>query len=81
MICQSSAPDERSIKNALSLKGNQTKKNEMGGKCGAYKDAVGVPLRRYRPRLEDNIRMDLKSVRTEWTGLIWLVVGASDGLL
>ena len=33
-----------------------------------------IPLGRYRPRLEDNIRMDIKSVGTEWTGLIWLVV-------
>jgi hypothetical protein len=26
-------------------------------------------------------RIRVKSVGTEWTGLIWLVVGASDGLL
>ena len=32
-------------------------------------------------RLEDNIRIDLKSVGMEWTGLIWFVVGTSDGLL
>jgi len=43
MICQCSGPGEHSIKNALSLKGNQTKKNEMGGKCGAYKVLVGIP--------------------------------------
>jgi len=40
-----------------------------------------ISLGRCRLSLEDNIRMDLKSVRAEWTGLIWLVVGASDGLL
>lgn len=72
---------------AASLKSNQTKKKELGGKCGAYKVSLEKPEEKNttwkvpRPRLEDNIRMDLKSVGKECTGLMWLVVGASDGLL
>jgi hypothetical protein len=40
------------------------------------------PLGRPRPRLGDNIKMDLEEV--EWkacTGLIWLRIGTGDGLL
>jgi hypothetical protein len=65
------------FKIAASLKGNQTKKNVVhtrfhwGNLRGEKNTTCKVP----RPRLEDNIRLDLKSVGTEWTGLMWLVVG------
>jgi hypothetical protein len=72
------------------LKGDQTKKNEMGGTCGAFEGEERfwwgnlrgkIPLGRCRPRWQDNIRKDLKSVGTEWTELIWLTRGTSGGLL
>ena len=43
MVCECSASGEHIVKSGLSLKGNQTKKNEMSGKCGAYKVSVGIP--------------------------------------
>jgi hypothetical protein len=42
------------------------------------------PLGRPRRRREDNIRMDLREIGwggMEWTGLIWLRIGTSGGLL
>jgi hypothetical protein len=48
---------------------------------------VGKPegkrlLRRPRHRWEDNIRMDLREIRSKvWAGCIWLRVGSSGRLL
>jgi hypothetical protein len=39
------------------------------------------PLERPRRRWEDNIRMDLRYDGAIWTGLIWLRIGTSGGLL
>jgi hypothetical protein len=39
------------------------------------------PLGRPRRRSEDNIRMDLGEDGMVWTGLIWLRIGTSGGLL
>ena len=43
MVCQCFAPGEHRIKNALSSKGNQTKKNEIGEKCDACKVSMDMP--------------------------------------
>jgi hypothetical protein len=60
----------------------------MGEKRNAYRILVGKPegkrlLRRPRRRWEDNIRIGLKRDRigVVWTGLIWLRIGTSGGLL
>jgi hypothetical protein len=63
----------------------------MGGACSAhgrsaYKILVGKPewerpLGRRRRRWEDNIRMDLREIGRVWTGLVWLRIGTSGGLL
>jgi hypothetical protein len=59
----------------------------MGEKRGAHSVLVEKsegrrPLRRPRPRWEDNIKMDLRKVG--WgtkTGMIWLRIGIGGGLL
>jgi hypothetical protein len=56
------------------------------GKRNAYRILVGkpegnIPLQRPRRRKEDNINMNLRSVGVVWTGLIWLRIGTSGGLL
>jgi len=65
----------------------------MGGACStcernAYRGLVGKPeenrsLRRPRLRWEDNITIDLQEVEWggTWTGLIWLRIETSSGLL
>jgi hypothetical protein len=65
----------------------------MGGTCStngekrnAYRILVGKPeemspLGRPRPRLVDNIKMDLRWDGMVWIGLIWLRIGTSGGLL
>jgi hypothetical protein len=60
----------------------------MGKGRGAYRVLVGRPegrrpLRRPRRRWKDNIKMDLQEVGWggAWTGLIWLRIGTSGGLL
>jgi hypothetical protein len=40
------------------------------------KRSIGRPLCGWK----DNIKMDLKSVRKAWIGLIWLRTGTSGGL-
>jgi hypothetical protein len=57
----------------------------MGEKRNAYRILVGRlegkrPLGRPRRRWEVNIKMDLKDGMV-WTGLMWLRVGTSEGLL
>jgi hypothetical protein len=47
----------------------------------AYGILVGKPLRRSRRRWVDDIKMDLRSDGMVWTGLIWLRIGTSGGLL
>jgi hypothetical protein len=39
------------------------------------------PLGRFRRRWEDNIKMDIRQDWVVWTGLIWLRIGTSGGLL
>jgi hypothetical protein len=56
----------------------------MGAKRNAYRIVVRKPegkrpLGRRRHRWVDNIKMDLRE--REWTGLIWLRIGTSGGLL
>jgi hypothetical protein len=60
----------------------------MGEKRNSYRILVGKPKRKRplgRPtcRWEDNIRMDLKRDRMGWvwTGLLWLRIQTSGGLL
>jgi hypothetical protein len=58
----------------------------MGTKRNAYrilremtegKSHVGRPIGRWK----DNIKMDLRYDGVVWTGLIWLRIGTSGGLL
>jgi hypothetical protein len=54
--------------------------NVNGEKRNAYKILVGKPEGKRplgRPRWVDNIQMD----GVVWTGLIWLMIGTSGGLL
>jgi hypothetical protein len=61
----------------------------MGEKRSAYRILLGKsgekrPLGRPRRRWEDNIKMDLREIGrggVVWTGLIWLRIGTSGGLL
>jgi hypothetical protein len=59
----------------------------MGDKRGVYRVLVGklegkIPLGGPRRRWEDNIKMDLQEVECgAWTGLLWLRIGLSGGLL
>jgi hypothetical protein len=58
----------------------------MGAKRNAYRILVGKPegkrsLGRPRHRWVDNIKMDLRQDGLVWTGLIWLRIGTSGGLL
>jgi hypothetical protein len=59
----------------------------MGAKRNAYMILVGSlerkkePFGRPRHRWEDNIKLDLREVGVVWTGLIWLMIGTSGGLL
>jgi hypothetical protein len=53
---------------------------------GVYRVLVGKPeekrsLGNPRRRWEDNIKMDVKEVGCAWTGLIWLRIRTSGGLL
>jgi hypothetical protein len=57
----------------------------VGQKRNAHRVLVGKhegmrPLGRRKLRSVDNIKVDLSEGRT-WTGLIWLKIGISDGLL
>jgi hypothetical protein len=59
----------------------------MGEKTGAYRILVGRPegrrpLGRPMRRWENNIKIDLEEVGWgAWTGLSWLRIGTSGGLL
>jgi hypothetical protein len=61
----------------------------MGEKRNAYRILVGKPegsrsLGRPRCRWADNIKMDLREIGCDgmgWTGLIWLRIETSGGLL
>jgi hypothetical protein len=59
----------------------------MNGKRGMHVILVAKPegkrlLRRPRRRWFDNIKMELKLTGwLVWTGLIWLRIGTTDGLL
>jgi hypothetical protein len=59
----------------------------LGEKRFAYRILVGKPegtrpLGRLKCRWEDNIRMDLREIGwVVWTGLIWLRIGTTGGLL
>jgi hypothetical protein len=58
----------------------------MGEKRNVYRIMVGKSegkrsLGRPRHRWEDNIRIDLREVVVVWSGLIWLRIGTSGGLL
>jgi hypothetical protein len=59
----------------------------MGKRRGAYRVLVGKPegrrpLRRFRRRWEDNIKMDFREVGWRvWTGSIWLRIGTGGVLL
>jgi hypothetical protein len=50
----------------------------MGYRRAAYKDFVGKPRRRW----EDNVKMYFQEgALGAWTGLIWLGIGKSGGIL
>ena len=57
----------------------------MGERRGVYRILVGKPegkrpLRRPRPRLQDNIQMVLQDVCWRaWTGSSWLRIGTGGG--
>jgi hypothetical protein len=51
-----------------------------GEKRNAYMILVGNPEGKRR-RWEDNIKVDLRWDGVVWTGLIWLSIGTSGGLL
>ena len=76
--------DIRLIKSRrMSLTGHMA---SMGEKRRAYKVLVGKPEgnRRFgRPkyRLGDNIKMDLQEIKVGWSGLIWLRIRTSGGVL
>jgi hypothetical protein len=58
----------------------------MGEKMNVYMILVGKPegkrpIRIPRRRWMDNIRMNLTQDGVVWTGLIWLRMGTSGGLL
>jgi hypothetical protein len=58
----------------------------MGEKRIAYRLLVGKPegkrpLGRPTRRWVDNIKMDLRYGGVIWTGLIWLRIGTSGGIL
>jgi hypothetical protein len=58
----------------------------MGAQRNAYRILVGKPegkrpLGRPRCRWVDHIKMDLIEDGVVWTGLIWLRIGTSGGLL
>jgi hypothetical protein len=39
------------------------------------------PIKRYRCRRKNNIKVDIKIVRGEWTALIWFSIAAVGGIL
>jgi hypothetical protein len=49
----------------------------MGEKRNAFRILVGKPEGRLRRRWVDNVKMD----EVVWTGLMWLRIGTSGGLL
>jgi hypothetical protein len=58
----------------------------MEEKRYAYRILAGKPegkepLGRDRRRWEDNIKMDLRQDTVVWTELIWLRIGASEGVM
>jgi hypothetical protein len=58
----------------------------IGAKRNAYGILVGRPkgkrpLGKYRYRWVNKMEMDLRNAGWVWTGLIWLRVGTSEGLL
>jgi hypothetical protein len=53
----------------------------MGEKRIAYRILVGKPEGTARRRWEDNIKMDLRQNEMLCTGMIWLRIGTSRGLL
>jgi len=65
----------------------------MGGTCGTHEEgrsAYGVlvrrsegkkPLERPTRRWEDNTEMDVREKGKKYTGLIWLKIGFTGGLL
>jgi hypothetical protein len=65
MVCESSVSGEHIVKNALSLKGNEAKKIEMSGKCGAYKVSVGIP---------EGKKYHLEGIRRDWRIILeWIL--------
>jgi hypothetical protein len=69
---------------------NEEEKNRAcsahGEKRNAYRILVGKPegkerIGRPRHRCVDNTKMDLRWDGVVWTGLIWLRIGTSGGLL
>jgi hypothetical protein len=76
----------RMIKSRMRLVGHVARMEE---KRGPYRILVGKPegkrpLGRPRPRLVDNIKIDIRKREWDemvWTGSFWLRVGTSGGLL
>jgi hypothetical protein len=76
----------RVIKSRMRWAGHEAR---MGVKRNAYRILVGEPegkrpLGRPRRRWVDNIEIDLRDIGWDgmvWTGLIWLRIGTSGGLL
>jgi hypothetical protein len=57
-----------------------------GEKRNSYMILVGeprgyTPIRGYRLRCEDNIKLDLRKKGWEWHGLVWHGIGTNGSLL